>query len=352
MAAQPMTSEPARLGATCSVVKRVLVIRPGAIGDLLLTLPLLSNLRAHFRAAHIQLLTSPPAISLLTGRCEANTLRSFDSPEFAPLFMRDHPLPAPIQEWLAAFDLVLAYIPLESPVHAQLRRSTGGRVLAFDPRPPVRSRLPMRIHLQHALTPLGIEPRQAPSQITLLSEDTAFAARFWACVAPDPGRSLVAVHPGSGSPKKNWPAERFAGLADRLSCHEDVQLAVVSGPADAGPVQGMIDYLQSCQPILLRDLSLSQLAAVLQRCSLLVSSDSGVAHLAAAVGLRGVAIYGPTDPEVWRPAPGFVAVGPAGECSPCNDQQRSDCERATCLRGITVEAVHDAIRLQLAHPSS
>ena len=347
-----MTSELERFGSARSAVRRILIVRPGAIGDLLLTLPLLSNLRAHFPAAHLQLLTSPPAISLLTGRCEADTLRSFDSPEFAPLFMDDQPLPAPTREWLAAFDLVFAYIPPGSPVHAQLRRSTGGRVISFDPRLSTQSRLPMRIHLQRALTSLGIEPRRTPSRITLLPGDTAFAAQFWARMAPNPRRSVIALHPGSGSPKKNWPAERFARLADRLIHDEDVQLAIVRGPADTKPVEGMIAHLQSCQPIVLRDLSLAQLAAVLQRCSLLVGNDSGIAHLAAAVGLRGVAIYGPTDPEVWRPVPGFLAVGPASECSPRNDQQRKDCERATCLRSITVEAVHDAVRLQLSQRSS
>jgi len=97
-------------------------------------------------------------------------------------------------------------------------------------------------------------------------------------------------------------------------------------------------------PILLHDLPLPLLAAILSRCRLYVGNDSGVTHLAAAVGVPTVAIFGPTDPDVWAPrGPGVRVVRAATPCAPCAPPQRQACQQRACLEAVSVQAVLDAI---------
>jgi hypothetical protein len=107
---------------------------------------------------------------------------------------------------------------------------------------------------------------------------------------------FLAIHPGSGSAPKNWPVESFAALVCSLSNSQPWLL--VQGPADraaAAPLAGLPHCVQA------PTLRLRVLATILARAGTFVGNDSGVTHLAAACGASTVALFGPTDPAVWRP---------------------------------------------------
>ena len=331
-----------------SGVERILVIRPGAIGDALVTLPVLSSLRAYYPDACIEFVVSSAVVSLLRGRCDATIVRSFESPELLPLFVRDHSLPHSTRHWLGAFALIVAYLLPDSPLLRGIRLGARGKVCALDPRPPLGSGLPMHTYLQQPLQLLGIARLVSPPRLRLLREDRECAASFWNGAKLRRPEPVFALHPGSGSVRKNWPAERFARLADRLTSETGCTVAVVSGPADEEPVARMLAHVSVAQPVLLQNLPLPHLAAILARCRFFVGNDSGIAHLAAAVGLPGVAIFGPTDPRTWSPGPSFLPVGTKKECSPCDDDCRRACVEMACLLQITVQQVYKAIMDSLA----
>jgi ADP-heptose:LPS heptosyltransferase len=115
---------------------------------------------------------------------------------------------------------------------------------------------------------------------------------------------VLAVHPGSGSRRKNCPAERLAATIEQVTVALDLVPVLVVGPADAEPATSVLRALAARsepQPLVVQDLDLFQLAALLGRSTLYVGNDSGVTHLAAAVGARVVAAFGPTDPRRWAP---------------------------------------------------
>jgi heptosyltransferase-2 len=133
-----------------------------------------------------------------------------------------------------------------------------------------------------------------------------------------PGASRsVAIHPGSGSPKKNWPRERFAELSSLLE-PQGLATIWVLGPAEmerpelaelavrAGPPSGCLS-----------DASLVEVAALLSRVRVYVGNDSGVTHLAAALGTPTVALFGPSEAAVWGPRAANVEVlsAPRGDLS-------------------------------------
>ncbi len=106
---------------------------------------------------------------------------------------------------------------------------------------------------------------------------------------------FLALHPGSGSARKNWPAERFVALAARWA--RDQPFLVVEGPAD----EGVTLPFHASRAVFARGLSLRALGALLARAGLYVGNDSGVTHLAAAFGAPTLALFGPTDPLIWSP---------------------------------------------------
>jgi len=115
----------------------------------------------------------------------------------------------------------------------------------------------------------------------------------------------LAIHPGSGNPAKNWSPSHFAGVADWAAGRARVLL--ISGPAQDG-VEEVRGVLKKATPLIARNLSLLQLAAVLRRCTAYLGNDSGITHLASSLGLATVALFGPTDPEVWGPRGSFVRI--------------------------------------------
>lgn len=347
---------------------RILVIRPGALGDVLLTLPALQALSAAFPQAFIELMGNLAVLQWLPGRSVVQRVSSFDRADLAPLFQPAAVPGEALRSYLDSFDLILSYAT--APDHAfarNLARVTRNRVLLHDPRPPDRH-LHMSIYLQQVLAERGVVPDPGYPVLHLMAADQQDAGCWLEAhrLAPRPpaGRTgdapLVAIHPGSGSPAKNWPAARFAALASHLQRERGARLLLISGPADEAavhtmrqhmnalqptPSQGMSAALQQEQdPILLHDLPLPLLAAILSRCQLYVGNDSGVSHLAAAVGVPTVAIFGPTDPHVWAPrGPAVRIVRAATPCSPCTPPQRQACPQRTCLDSISVQMVLDAI---------
>jgi ADP-heptose:LPS heptosyltransferase len=177
------------------------------------------------------------------------------------------------------------------------------------------------------LTGLGLDtdaaaPVQAPS-----AEEAGLAREL---VAGLP-RRFLAVHPGSGSPTKNWPADRYADLVARVS--SGCPWLLVEGPADAEAARALRGIPGAVR---LRETPSRVLGAVLSLAGAYVGNDSGVSHLAAAWGAPTVALFGPTDPRLWAPeAPAGKVIRGAG----------------SRLDAISVEAVETAVaRLRSGEP--
>ena len=110
---------------------------------------------------------------------------------------------------------------------------------------------------------------------------------------------FFALHPGSGSPKKNWPAKKFAELARRIRDEKCGAPVFSFGEADVA-VGEALARLAPDVPVV-RGLDLLDLAGVLSTCAGYVGNDSGITHLAAAQGIPVVALFGPSDPVAWGP---------------------------------------------------
>lgn len=244
--------------------------RVGALGDVLLTRRLtLSLSRAGFRST---LLAPARHASLLLHDPWIEAVLDSESPRFAEAFAGNWP-----QEG-GAFDLAVVISRSASLIDAA--RVAAARIIVVSPEP---ERSDRSIAQQWA-DALGAECEPFPGLLPRL------AVADHALLAKD----ATLIHPGSGSPRKNWPVERFRELSLELLARGHV-VAWIRGPAESSEVIPPAGVECLDHP------SLPSLARTLAVARLFIGNDSGVSHLAAAVGAPTVALFGPTSSEIWAP---------------------------------------------------
>ena len=277
---------------------RILIIRPGALGDTVLTEPVVAAVRAAHPAARIDLAGRTDFLPLLVGPDLADACRSTDAAEFTSLFT-DGPLELPES------DVVLAFLPdpdgaLERKLHAHT-----GRAVVFDPRPAPGATVHIVDRLLAALDQLGIsavrrEPRIACRDLW----------RAEARLALGHDGDYAVIHPGSGGRSKLWQPEKWA---DVIAALHPLRVVLTVGPADeATAAEVLARIARRPEPLVLSGRPVTTLAGLLAGAKTYIGCDSGVTHLAAALGVPTVAVFGPTDPRLWRPRGRHVriAAGP------------------------------------------
>jgi len=284
---------------------RILVIRPGALGDTILALPALQALRARYPRARLDLVGYPTPLQLVQHAVRVNAIHSIDRAIFSSLF--SGPFPPRLEEFLRSYDLLIAWIGDRSGGLLRKLERSGRACLRADPYPLQGSGVHASLHLLRTLTPLGVGERLIPPRL-LLPSDTHRAGRELLRRIGLGRAGFLAVHPGSGSPSKNWPTEKFAGLLE-LARRSGKQVAVLEGEADGEAIRMLRQSIGWWPPAIERP-NLSMLAALMSRAGAFLGNDSGVSHLAAASGAPTLTLFGPTDPETWAPRGRCVRILP------------------------------------------
>ena len=292
---------------------KILVIRGGALGDFLVTLPTLRLLREWAPEAHIELLGHPalaePAAG--AGRFYLDAVRSVDRGPLSAFFMPRAVLDPAWMDYIGGFNLVLSYFyDPDQLFETNLRRCEPGRLLLHSPRVPAKFLAPAARYFAEIVRPLELElGEKIDGDLVPSPADLDGARAFLSGL--EPGTRLVAVHPGSGGENKTWPAENWAELGRRLMRRfPDLTLLLIEGEADGDAAKIVAEAWRDLRLVRARLLPLSILGAVLRRATLYLGHDSGITHLAAASrrDLPIVALFGPTDPAVWAPPRSGVHV--------------------------------------------
>ena len=313
---------------------RVLVVRPGGIGDAILLLPALRALREAAPGSVVDVL------------CESRN--------------------APVFELSGIADRVLRADAAPLSTLRALRRGHYAAVLDteqfhhFSAVLAARTRAPLRVGFNVAPSRLGLYTHTVPYD--LQGPEAAQFGRILAAALGVPSVSLlpragsipaerlplppdglperfVALHPGGSVPCKRWGADRYAALAAALRDRAGLPCVLVGAKEDcavAATVASASGALDLCGR-----LDLASTAAVLARAGLLVGPDSGIAHLAVAVGARVVVLFGPSDPLKWGPPPDRgLALRETLPCSPCSMfGYTKPCRANACMAALTVDRV-------------
>ncbi len=343
-------------------VRKVLIVRTSALGDVAHVLPSLDALRDRFPAAEITWMTEPLGANLLDGHPKL-----------------DHVIVIPRQKWkhdarnplrwpmlllevlrLARtlrrkrFDVVLDF-------HCNLRTAgllllaggrhrvgfhradvaeTGGGLLTTHkaPRQPLRgSKVEMNLSLVRELGFTGKCPR---GTLRIPEEDRAYARSLVSSL--EGSGPAIALHPATSrfGEIKRWPAEHFRRLIDILRERLDARILVTWGPGERAIADAV-----GRPTILPSELPLVRFAAVLEAVDLLIAADTGALPIASILGTRTVGLYGPKDPVVYAPYPSRGETVPStAPCSPC---RLRECEHRICMALIGPEAVFAAVQRAL-----
>lgn len=291
----------------------ILVIRGGALGDFILTLPAIRMLRERFPGCSLEILGYRHIAALAEGRFYADSTRSIEYGPLAGFFNPRAGLDSALCEYFAGFQQVISYIyDPDSLFEGGLRRA-GVRNLT--------SASPKITEEEHAARQLARPLEQLagclanPAAQIFPSAQDLFDAQTVLSKSPGP---RVAIHPGSGGERKNWPLPRWLELQRELL--DDARaghLLVIGGESDSGQLSRMKLTEPAERQTILENLSLPVLGAILSQCALFVGHDSGISHLAAASGIPCLLLFGPTNPDVWAPANDAVVVlrSPDGQLS-------------------------------------
>lgn len=295
---------------------RILVLRPGAIGDTLVTLPALMALRRAFPVATIELTGNATALPLVQTTGVIDGWLAFDDARVTRLFMPSPPLE---DDHFAGLDLAVVWgRDPDGVLQRALERRGARQVVVAPSRPPADRPIHVARHLLDSLAPLGISLSGSPKLPPEIRDDV----RFWLPKFTFPeqvedlvraeltaaslisGRFVV-IHPGSGAAEKNWPAEHYAWVVERLASEYEIASVVLAGPADADQLtvlrarDGERDT--SAAGLTVVDRPLLHVAAIMRWAGGFLGNDSGLSHLAGLLGLPTLTLFGPTDPAMWSP---------------------------------------------------
>ncbi len=300
---------------------RMTVIRAGGLGDTILVLPALRLLRGRHSGARLTLVGSRWAEAVRPLVPYPLEIVRFDASALTPLFG-----PSAERDPSGVFsESDRVYLYTASPGEdfaANAKRLCRGTVVIrpVEPAPGVHA----ADHFAAAVADSGsripdpgfkegcmMRPPSIRDSESGIRNQSGFASHDL-LIVPDPLRSWgrewldlngvgegpVAIHPGSGGRRKCWPAERFAEVAAGLGR----PVVLLEGPADAEVCRAFRDRVSSGLSVrLAAGLSVAETAALVSACDAYLGNDSGMSHLAAALGVRTVAVFGPTDPAVWAP---------------------------------------------------
>jgi heptosyltransferase-2 len=273
-----------------------------------MTLPAIGALRERWPEAHIEILGYPHIAELAHKRHYADAVRSIDAKALTGFFVPHGVLDPALMEYFGGFNVVISYLFDPDRIFSNNVRACGVKqVIDASPRP---KNTHAAEHYCQPLESLAIYVAAPRPRIHPNESDREAAAKFLKMVGREP---LVAIHAGSGSEKKNWPVEKFGALSRWLADELAAQLLIVRGEADERATQKLTELLGERPITVAKGLKLVELAAVLERCVLFLGNDSGITHLAAAVGTPTVAVFGTASLPIWEPLGQHTRVVQIGE---------------------------------------
>jgi len=278
-------------------VASILVIHPGALGDVLLAIPALRVLRARHHAERLVLAAQSHLGRLLVELGEVDDARAFESLGLEALFVEDGEAVS-VSAVSRAARIVSWFGSRDSTFARRLRALHPNAVIASS------AANGTRCVWEHLLDTVGANTEAAREPVTVSSALGAAGREALRGAGWDGRRRVLLVHAGAGGLDKRWPIEGFAGVVAELVRRHDLAVVLHEGPADIDAVSALAKRMDA---LVLKQPTLPRLAGALGHVAACLGNDSGVTHLAASVGRRTVALFG-ADRIAWRPWPTTARV--------------------------------------------
>lgn len=320
---------------SATLAQRSLVLFPGSLGDFVCFIP---ALRVLSRGKQVDLFAHSEFADLVPSHV---TVRSLERYEISRLFIPGSAKEPRLRDFFAAYSSIFSWTGSGSDTFVQQLESVSqdrARIFPFQTKG-------LGIHqADYYLACIG-EPslKRRVEEIPLKPEAIAWAEDYWRRHFLE-RKQVLTLAPGSGAREKNWPEPFFQSVGKWWRRRIAGAVVIVVGPVEEE--RGDTITL-SGGDVVARDLRLGQLVALLARSDLYVGNDSGVTHLAAALGIATLALFGPSDVRQWAPRGKRVTVVRQNlECSPCTLPRMKSCSHRRCLTTLdTSEVIEELERL-------
>jgi len=327
--------------------KKILVFRQSSLGDVILTLPVIKTLSESFPEAAIDYLTKAfyeqiikhdPAIrNVLTFNNNADFKKLLSS-----LRQEKYDLIIDLQANLRSLALTACCFGAKR-IKYKKRRLAREMIVR---KPGLKLKVDHTVNAYfHSLRRLGIKSDPAPPQIYLPDEFRDYSEEFFAKSYGGGCDKIIALCPGAKHFEKKWPHEKFQVVAETLLKDENTGILIISASSDDVPADLGLKHQRAAY---VQDLEILSVAALLSKCAAALTNDSGLMHLANAVGVKVVAVFGPTNPRLgFSPAlPGSRIISNDVFCSPCSVHGQKLCSqpRKHCFENITPDLVAGALK--------
>jgi heptosyltransferase-2 len=346
---------------------KLLVMETGLIGELLVITPALRALRKHRPDAHITVIVRPGSAPVLIGNPNVDRLLPLSGRQRKGVWglmsqaswVRSKDFDAALvlhTSFRSALIASMAAVPVRAGLSCE-----GRGFLLTHKKPRDRAAYEVDEHLA-IVGLLGVPPDGRDMDL-FLTDDERAGAREMLGDALD-RRPLVGLHPGASREIRRWPVGRFVALADMLRRELGVTPVFFFGPGEEGLARAVSQFAEaplaegsgsraevpgSPAPVLCHPGNVRLLAAAFELMDAVVTNNTGPMHIAAAVGVPGVFIHGPTPVPRWQP-PGerYTALYAADlACRPCDTSTCAQ-ERLLCMEGVTVDRVFEAVAAALS----
>jgi len=299
--------------------QRAVILQPGALGDCLLTLPLVRVLKETLGLSGADIIGHTEYTGIFPGRSCVDGVRSMDSTQLHRLFVE--PAKFDLVDWdplisvFAAYSWIVTFLGepgsnFEQNLIFTAHCSHSAEVITLSMIPPEGSKHHIaEFYVQQFAGQSGLSIDQAaiPMNRPLLrvtEADRDCGVELLDQMEIDLARKLVVIHPGSGGRRKCWYLENFVAIAKSLRAR-DLEVLFLLGPAEVERLHPIEEAHMHGVARCVSHLSLTQVVGLLSCADAFLGNDSGVTHLAAGIGVRTFAVFGPTDPTIYRP------IGPA-----------------------------------------
>jgi heptosyltransferase-2 len=285
----------------------ILLLHPGGLGDIILSLPAIALLRSTFPSAKFAMAGNIDHLATIVSGYAERVL-SLSSVPLHHLYIGE-PLPQAEVHFWKSFDRIVSWTGSGDSEFVRRMKEIRPDACIAPWRPgPEEPRHVSQLFVDSLGLPISAGKGLTPARILpgFLARDEGLqwlAERGWN--GRDP---LIALHPGAGSKAKRWPLSRFISLVRQLTLQEKGELLIIEGPAEPGLARQIAQALPDTEMITIESVPLDLLAGVMEKCKVFVGSDSGLAHLAAALEVPTIVLFGPTLPQHWAPLGRKVSV--------------------------------------------
>ncbi len=319
------------------------MIHPGGLGDVLLAVPAMVRLRTRFLNHQLVLCAEDQIARLLLACRIIDAWTSVHGRACTDLFAGTGSVTGQVRTWIEDCDLAIGWMEdLDGKLNETLKAVGAREVIVRSPFSTALRSTHQRDRFLEAINEAPFD--EGGDALLTVTEPLYRLGQAWLEGADlVNGRPFAVIHPGSGSAHKCVAPKTLATVVSALQI-SGMTPVILEGPADRESVERL---LQLCvpPPILLKDLDMCTVAGVLARARLFVGQDSGITHMAGLMGVRTVAMFGPTDPARWAPRGVHVTVVQGAPCLCPSWGDVSRCEEKPCLN----VSEHHLVALCLRH---